>query len=223
MMVELWENFDQLLARGGYPVMIALLALSIIGLAMIVTQLVFWIATHRPRRTDVLKRIIQLLHRDDLRGARDLASQEPGVYGQVARQLLGEPDRSDHEAVAVEIVEAQRPRIERFMTSLTTIITVAPMLGILGTVLGLMHSLGIWSDQAASNDPRSVASGIAEALITTATGLVIAIVVLFPYNYFRGQIERCLSRLESLSAAAVSALTRHNSEPDKKSQSQTPA
>lgn len=89
------------------------------------------------------------------------------------------------------------------MPTLSTIITVAPMLGILGTVLGIISSFELLSDQATTADPRSVSQGIAEALITTAVGLVIAIFTLFPYNSLRAQVNRTLSAIESLTWAAV--------------------
>jgi biopolymer transport protein ExbB len=224
-MTQLWDNFTQLLERGGLPVMIMLMVLSVAALAMVLTQFLFWLLTHGLGRKRSLAQLMQTLHKDDIALARQLALADSSVYGAVAQFLLDSAPAAsieDGEALAIEAIESQRPRIERFMTALTTIITVAPMLGILGTVVGLMHSLGIWSDQVTSNDPRTVASGIAEALITTATGLVIAIVVLFPYNYFRVQVDRCLSRLETLSAACLSSLRRTTSGPSAPQQNMAP-
>jgi hypothetical protein len=88
------------------------------------------------------------------------------------------------------------------MVSLSTIITAAPLLGILGTVTGIIKSFNLLGEQSALTDPRNVAGGIAEALLTTALGLVIALVALFPYMIFRGQSDRSVGRMESLIAAA---------------------
>ena len=82
------------------------------------------------------------------------------------------------------------------------------MLGILGTVLGIIASFELLSAQNASTDPQSVSQGIAESLLTTAAGLVVAVVTLFPYNALRAQVDRTLSRLESLAAAALHAAKR---------------
>ena len=120
-------------------------------------------------------------------------------------KLLDEP-ASD--ASAADAVESQRHRLERFMPTLSTIITAAPMLGILGTVLGIIASFELLSAQNASTDPQSVSQGIAESLLTTAAGLVVAVVTLFPYNALRAQVDRTLSRLESLAAAALHAAKR---------------
>ena len=110
------------------------------------------------------------------------------------------------EALAVDAVESQRRRLERFMPTLSTIITAAPMLGILGTVLGIISSFEVLSEQSAAaggTDPRSVSLGIAEALITPAAGLIVSLLTLFPYNAFRAQIERTLTRLETLANSAM--------------------
>ena len=86
-------------------------------------------------------------------------------------------------------------KMRRGMNVLDTVITVAPMLGIIGTVTGIIasfESLAI----AGVGDPKAVIGGIAEALITTATGLVISVGTLFPYNYFNTRIERAQDLIE---------------------------
>jgi len=88
------------------------------------------------------------------------------------------------------------------MVMLSTIITAAPLLGILGTVIGIIRSFNLLGEQRMLTDTRLVATGIAEALLTTALGLVIALVTLFPYMAFRKQADRALGRMESLIASA---------------------
>ena len=73
------------------------------------------------------------------------------------------------------------------------VITAAPMLGILGTVVGLIKALNIFAADQTVTDPRLVSPAIGESLITTAAGLVVALVVLFPYNAFRAQIDPVFS------------------------------
>ena len=88
------------------------------------------------------------------------------------------------------------------MATLSTIITAAPLLGILGTVIGIIQSFNLLGVQETLTDPRTVSTGIAEALLTTALGLVVALVTLFPYMIFRSHVERSIGRMESLIAAA---------------------
>ena len=86
-------------------------------------------------------------------------------------------------------------KMRRGMNILDTVITVAPMLGIIGTVTGIIasfESLAI----AGVGDPKAVIGGIAEALITTAAGLFISVGTLFPYNYFNTRIERAQDLIE---------------------------
>jgi biopolymer transport protein ExbB len=81
------------------------------------------------------------------------------------------------------------------MGVLDTMITVAPLLGIFGTVIGIIVSFDMLGT-AGIEDPRAVTSGIAQALITTATGLGIAILSVFPYNYFNTKVENAARLIE---------------------------
>jgi biopolymer transport protein ExbB len=146
--------------------------------------------------------MLHLLRCGELEATRKLVTGDSSVYGRVVAMLLEE---GATESTLIEAVESQRPRLERFMSMLSTIITAAPLLGILGTVIGIISSFEVLSDQAAATDPRQVSAGIAEALLTTAAGLIVALVVLFPYNAFRTQIDRTLSRIEAIGAAAYRA------------------
>jgi biopolymer transport protein ExbB len=85
---------------------------------------------------------------------------------------------------------------------MSAIITGAPMFGILGTVLGIIDSFGVLGGEDTLADPRLVSNGISEALIATATGLVVALITLFPYMAFKAQSDRAMGRLEALIAAA---------------------
>lgn len=82
-------------------------------------------------------------------------------------------------------------RMNRFMPVLDTMITVAPLLGILGTVLGIISSFKMLGAEGIA-DPKLVTAGIAQALVTTATGLIISISAVIPYNYFNTRIDRAL-------------------------------
>src|SRR5690606_29729832 len=120
------------------------------------------------------------------------------IYGRVARSILAAPR---HDNLAIDITERHRREAERFSTSLSTIITAAPLLGILGTVTGIIQSFDLLGQTRHIQDIESVASGVAEALITTAFGLVIALVALFPYMIYRAQSERLIGAIELLCAS----------------------
>jgi biopolymer transport protein ExbB len=86
-------------------------------------------------------------------------------------------------------------KMKRFMGVLDTIITIAPLLGILGTVVGIIESFDMLG-ASGIEDPMAVTGGIAKALITTASGLAIAIITVFPYNYFNTRIQRAAQIIE---------------------------
>ncbi|TVQ62724.1 MAG: MotA/TolQ/ExbB proton channel family protein [Phycisphaerales bacterium] len=107
------------------------------------------------------------------------------------------------ENAAHELLERARPAFERFAPTLSTIITAAPMLGILGTVVGIIASFRLLGGSGPIDDPTAVAGGIATALYTTAFGLVIALGTLFPYAIFRARADRLIGRLETIAALVI--------------------
>jgi len=95
------------------------------------------------------------------------------------------------ESAAVDEIQ----RMRRMMPVLDTMITVAPLLGIFGTVIGIIVSFDALRSTGIEQ-PHAVTAGIAQALITTAAGLGIAILSLFPYNYFNSRIDAAVLRIE---------------------------
>lgn len=190
-----------LMARGGV-VMWPLLGLSVLAVALLLERALFFARTNAPGRLSRVATMARRLRSGDRAGASQLADADPTVYGDTVRRLM---DEALTEASATDALEAQRRRLERFLPTLSTIITAAPMLGILGTVLGIISSFEVLGDQSSTRDPSLVGQGIAEALLTTAAGLVVALITLLPYNLIRAQVDRTLSRLESLVAGAMSS------------------
>ena len=203
MLLDAMETARTIFERGGW-VMWPLLSLSVVSVALSAERLLYWASVHRPGRGRWLRALAGRLRAGDAPGARAMVARDRSVYSRVAEALL---DRPAGDAAAVEIIEAQRPEIERFSVALSTIITAAPLLGILGTVLGIIDSFQILGAAAGGPvaDPSLVADGIAKALITTAFGLIISAFTLFPYAMARASASRCLGRLESLAAAAIQA------------------
>ena len=198
MISEIWTATGQLMERGGW-VMWPLAVLSIVAVALLFERTWFWLATNGPWRTDKLGRVSKLLREGNEAGALAIVESGRGVYARLIQALLAE---GASDAVATEAVERQRPRLERFMPTLGTIITAAPMLGILGTVTGIIGAFNLMGDSNLASDPQAIGGEIAEALLTTVAGLVVALVVLFPFNAYKAQLERTLGRMEAIIAAA---------------------
>ncbi len=188
---------------AGGVVMYPLLLLSLLSLTLIFERFVYWVLgaqRHGPRRLD---RYLHLIGSHDPARAREEAARDPTLEGVLVRRAL--ENRVGGDAVLIGLIENMRPAIERFAPTLGTVIAAAPLLGILGTVTGIIQSFDLLGDAAAVSDPAVVAGGIAEALYTTAFGLMIALVTLFPHVYYKTRADRALGRLETL-AGAISEL-----------------
>ena len=102
-------------------------------------------------------------------------------------------------------------RMRRYLGVLDTMITVTPLLGIFGTVLGIIASFEVLGNMGIE-EPQAVTGGIAQALITTAAGLGIAIFSVFPYNYFTSRVENAVLTIEKYATSleiVYEKLTQH--------------
>jgi biopolymer transport protein ExbB len=177
-----------------------LLALSLLSVAMSVERTIFWISTHSPGRRRWLRALGNHLSRGEEAQASALIARDGSVYGKAGLMILETPVSG---SLAVEVAERFRPTLERFSTAHATIITASPLLGILGTVLGIIESFDLLGASENVTDISAVASGIAQALITTAFGLVVALITLFPHMFFRANVSRALSEIELLAASSA--------------------
>ncbi|MCA9303791.1 MAG: MotA/TolQ/ExbB proton channel family protein [Phycisphaerales bacterium] len=188
----------QFFFTGGW-VMYPLLLMSILSLTLIFERVVFWFSA--PRRSGIarLHHYAGLLTNRDRDRALSDSRDDRSVEGMLVRGTLA---MSAHptEPLAFSVIESIRPSIDRFSTVLSTIIAAAPLLGILGTVTGIIQSFDLLGETATVTDPSAVAGGIAQALYTTAFGLSVALITLFPHAYFRAKAEKALSRLETLAS-----------------------
>lgn len=179
--------------KGG-PIMYPLLLCSVISLSVIIERLFFWIGVDRARSRALLDEVLELCRQGDWEAVRQKAS---GSGNYVIRVLISGILHRDYSlGKAMESAAAEEiGRMGRFMGVLDTMITVAPLLGILGTVTGIIDSFNMLGAQGLEQ-PQAVTAGLAEALITTAAGLIIAIATLVPYNMFNARIERAARRIE---------------------------
>ena len=172
---------------SGGPVMYPLLACSIISLTVVIERLIFWITLNRRRNRQLLDEIMALCELGDWEAVR---RKTAGSKDPIIKILIsGILHRRYSMIKAMEASAADEfKRMRRFMNVLDTMITVAPLLGILGTVTGIIQSFDVLGTSGIEH-PEFVTAGIAQALITTAAGLGIAILTVFPYNYFNSLVE----------------------------------
>ena len=179
-----------LLMKGGI-VMVPLLASSVISLAIILERLLFW---RRLKKEEADSAILDLVAEGDLEQALKTAYESRHPVSRVLQAGLEYRQLSPGSAMEAT-AQAELRHIRSYLPVLDTIITLAPLLGLLGTITGMISAFGIVSE-AGLGQPHAITGGIAEALIATATGLFIAIMTLIPYNYFRTKVEQLTALIE---------------------------
>jgi biopolymer transport protein ExbB len=179
---------------SGGPVMYPLLACSIIVLTVVIERTVFWVTVRSRRNRALVDEVLEICRQGDWETVRQ---KTVGCRDFVVRILVsGILHREFSMLKAMEsAAEDHVRRMRRFMGVLDTMITVAPLLGIFGTVTGIITSFEMLG-AAGIGDPQAVTAGVAQALITTAAGLAIAIFTVFPYNYFTAQVEKAAQEME---------------------------
>lgn len=197
-MSEILKNISTVFQQGG-PVLYVLLGVSILSVTLSFERALFWWRLHKPGRRAWVGKALGQLKRGDLDGARSLAAADTTLYASVVDELTRAPLS---ESTAVGLVEERRHQFERFNGALSTIITAAPLIGLLGTVTGIIRSFDVIGNASAVRDIPGVAQGVSEALLNTAGGLGVALFTLIPYVICRAQSDRLLSNIEALSAAA---------------------
>ena len=182
------------LFHSGGPVMYPLLACSFIVMTVIVERALFWIKTGLRRNRPLVDEVLELCRGGDWEAVRRKTAGCPDF---VVRILVsGILHREFSMLKAMEAAAADEVlRMRRYMAVLDTMITVAPLLGIFGTVTGIITSFEMLGTAGIAH-PEAVTAGVAEALITTASGLAIAILAVFPYNYFNTKVERAVLEME---------------------------
>ena len=174
--------------------MYPLLVCSIVSMTVIIERTIFWIGVGMRRNQKLLDEVLEMCREGNWDAVRRKAA---GSKNYVIRVLIsGILHREYSLSKAMESAAAEEiSRMQRYMTVLDTMITVAPLLGIFGTVLGIIESFNMLGSFGIEH-PQAVTGGIAQALITTATGLGIAIVTVFPYNYFNSLTEKAAKTIE---------------------------
>ncbi len=184
------------LFRSGGLLMWPILACSIIAVAIVCERL--WALSRRAvTPTDLTAEVQQLIERRDLNPARIKMIRDNSPLGRILAAGL-ENIGSGRYVMKDAIEEAGRHvvhELERFLNSLGTIAAITPLLGLLGTVIGMIKVFAAITTYGVG-DPTVLADGISQALITTAAGLSVGIPSLMFYRYFRGRVNELTVGLE---------------------------
>jgi len=191
-------EISNLFTAGGI-VMWPLLAFSLLGVALIIERIIFWVRINN-RQNKVVREVLQLYRLDNVVSALDKLQKNADLP--IARIFLAALELEDATPEEFRLAlesEAQGeiPLLKRSQNIFETIIGLAPLLGLLGTVLGLINSFASLNiGDVGGTKTTGVTSGISEALVSTASGLVVAIFTLLFANTFRGLYQRQIAWIQ---------------------------
>lgn len=201
-------NLLEIFGDGG-PMMYALVLCSLLALGVIIAKLYTLYVAHRESRK-ILGSVESLGREGRIDEAMEIAADTPGPVAAIL--LSGLRRLYEQRTTGRDIEKAIKTTgtielgfLERGLPLLATIANVAPLLGFLGTVVGMISAFGAISD-AGQVETQLVAGGIKIALITTASGLVIAIPINIAYNFFLTRIDKLVLDMEEGSAAVLSLI-----------------
>jgi biopolymer transport protein ExbB len=206
MKTSLW----QIALSGGY-VMIPLAALSILAVMLVLVYLVTLrrgaVATSRYMQTAEA-----LIRKKDYLGLLAISNRHNEAVARIVQRTLDFMTKNPRATLAEarEIAQAEGTRLagalNQQITYLADIGTIAPMLGLFGTVLGMIKSFTAVASDIAASRPMLLAQGVSEALVTTAAGLLVGIPAMAAYSFFRGRVQARISDLEAATTQLIALL-----------------
>ncbi len=192
-------NLWQTIINGGY-VMVAILALSVVVLGCIIN---FFITIRQSRLIpkDLLRRIFALINENNFQDAIALCESAGGFIPLVVAEGLKRRGKEPDKIIAAMEVTGRREAdyLRQKTRFLLDIATLAPLLGLLGTVLGMIQAFNVIALDPAVVKPILLAQAVSKALVTTAAGLIIAIPAMAFYFFFRGRVQVLIALMEDIS------------------------
>lgn len=173
------------LVKGGW-MMLPLALCSIVAVTIIIDRLFFFRGLRAENRAE---EVIGLVRKGGLDEALRIAGGQEGEHVPVMKVLsAGLAHAFDPTGAMESAATAEVSAMKRGLVALDTIITLSPLLGLLGTIIGMIGAFNIMAT-AGLGQPHAVTGGVAEALVCTAAGISVAVVSLVPYNYFLSRVE----------------------------------
>lgn len=204
-----------LIDKGG-PLMWVILAGSVIAM-LIFLERFFHLHRAQIRADDFLQGLFNVVRRGNIVEAVTIAEETPGPVADIARAALLHHDEGA-EAIRRALVDTgniEIPRLERNLGLLGTLARVLPVVGLLGTVLGLMETLMVVEQQAPLVTAGEVSGGVWQALITTAAALAAAIPAYVGYNFLIGRVEAIVLDMDHAANELITFLTSSEMSPDR--------
>lgn len=184
------------LFRQGGVVMWVLLGCSVGGIALVMERAIFWFLEARRLDLNGLDNFLEHARDGEYREARDYARDtESDLLNRLVQAWEDQGPEALVKVLDLTINRVQK-RATRYLFALKTIVSVSPLLGILGTVVGIIQSFEVLGATGTAAEPQAVGAGLAQALVTTAFGLIIAVPCLIAHNYFLAKARAYVERLD---------------------------
>lgn len=190
----------QIMINGGW-MMIPIILSFIVGVIVIIERSHFFLKQRSPVQPP---QIMALMEKGKFADALALIDRHPTPAYRIL--AVGITNRLGNPSNAMLVAGmAENASMKRGFPVLDTVITLGPLLGLLGTIIGMIDSFGIMADQG-MGQPHAVTGGVAEALICTASGIFVAISVLAPYNFFLSCVEHEQEQIQHWTSCAENFL-----------------
>lgn len=194
--------------KSGGPVMWPLLLCSLVAMAIIIDRLV-QLRASRVLNPAVVERIFGLTEGGSPERAIVACREQPGIYTNIVLAGLEAASRGEESSSTKESIEDagrhETVKLNRYLGTLATIVGISPLLGLFGTVTGMIQVFRVIAESG-GGQAAELSGGISQALVTTATGLAIAIPALVAHSYFLEKAQRIITDLEHESLRVLRGL-----------------
>lgn len=200
-----WERL-----RSGGILVWPILLVGLVAFLLIFERFIF-LSRVKSNTDRVMGKIVKLVEVGDFRQSLDLVENRKGpVFRVLAAGLAARKATRDvRESVLEEAILKELPRLEKFLPTLQVLAAIAPLLGLLGTVTGMINTFQVITVYGAG-DPRMMSGGISEALITTELGLTVAIPIILLHTWFARRVDVIIGDMEEKSVSLSIALQDSN-------------
>jgi biopolymer transport protein ExbB len=184
----------------GEWIMWPMILVSFVVITVVIERLLFIVRENASREPEVVEKMLEAVERRDVEGALAIGRKSKDFIAKILVYSLTNRQYSLSNAF-IRASGQELARYQQGAATLDTCITAAPLLGLLGTVTGMMRTFGALGTGDVGSAAGQITGGVAEALIATAFGLAIAIVGLFPYNYLNARTEQAKQDVADVSHA----------------------
>ena len=202
--------------QAGGIVMIPLLLMSIISVAIIIER---WMVYKQDGDVSpgLIKRVVRLVEEQAIEDAVRACDSRPGPVAACLAAILRNREHgvAHVERKVQEVGERYFQRLEKYLPVLDTTTTISPLLGLLGTLFGMIGTFQAISGSRDQNSNDQILAGVGEALYATATGLTVAVICFVAYNYFSARQRSIVSETEQSATTLINAMVSSGAIPEK--------